>query len=71
VEERCEASDLLVSQCAHCRPKPARDTSGFGVWITAGFDSDCDGPCGGGISEGDACRSDGEGGWLCRNCGTP
>lgn len=21
-EPRCERSDLLVSQCAHCRPKP-------------------------------------------------
>ena len=24
-EERCERTDLIVSQCAHCRPKPSLD----------------------------------------------
>lgn len=40
----------------------------FGPWFTAGFDSDCD-ECGGPIDEGDRIRSDGEGGWLCEECG--
>lgn len=40
-----------------------------GPWVRAGFDSECDGPCGTDISEGDEIRADGEGGWLCENCG--
>ena len=40
----------------------------FGPWITARFDSDCDG-CGGQLIEGEDIRSDGEGGWLCESCG--
>lgn len=40
----------------------------YGPWITARFDSDCDG-CGDQIFEGDRIRSDGEGGWLCEPCG--
>jgi hypothetical protein len=50
-------------------PEP-EGTADYGPWIEASFDSDCDGPCGGQISEGDSIRSDGEGGWLCVNCGT-
>jgi hypothetical protein len=41
----------------------------YGPWVTAGFDSDCDG-CGGGIYEGMQTRSDGSGGWLCEICGS-
>jgi len=40
----------------------------FGPWITARFDSDCD-CCGDPMYEGDEIRSDGEGGWLCGECG--
>ena len=40
----------------------------MGPWVTARFDSDCDG-CGNDILEGDEIRSDGEGGWLCDLCG--
>jgi hypothetical protein len=47
------------------RPREAR----YGPWIVARFDSDCDGPCGGAIDEGEHTRSDGEGGWLCELCG--
>lgn len=75
-EERCERTDLLVSQCAHCRPAPPptpRDTSAFGPWFVARFESDCDGDggpqCLGVIEEGEPCRSDGDGGWLCQGCG--
>jgi hypothetical protein len=71
-EERCENTDLLVRECAHCKPRaslPPRDTSLFGRWFEAGHDSDCDGECGGEIEAGDMIRSDGEGGWLCTSCG--
>lgn len=78
--ERCDFTDLLKAQCGHCRPsrlpgfnvphpanRPA--SSRYGPWFTASFDSDCDGPCGGQIDEGEHARSDGEGGWLCELCG--
>lgn len=71
-EERCAISDLVVSQCAHCRPpapEPPLDRAKFGPWFEAGHDSDCDGTCGGEIQAGDMIRSDGEGGWLCTGCG--
>ena len=71
-EERCEHSDLPVSQCAHCRPpapEPPRDTAAFGPWFEAQFGSDCDGTCGGEIEAGDTIRADGEGGYLCQSCG--
>lgn len=32
-EERCEKSDLLQSQCAHCRPNPE------GEWLAAALGS--------------------------------
>jgi hypothetical protein len=40
----------------------------MGPWFTARFDSDCDG-CGGLIEEGDQIRADGEGGYICEDCG--
>jgi hypothetical protein len=40
----------------------------YGPWFPARFDGDCDG-CGGPFDEGDQIRSDGEGGWLCSDCG--
>ena len=42
--------------------------SEFGPWIFARWDSDCDG-CGNFIEAEDRIRSDGEGGWLCEDCG--
>ena len=42
--------------------------SDYGPWFPAGFGSDCDG-CGSEILDGDQIRSDGEGGWLCEDCG--
>ena len=41
---------------------------GYGPWVTAGFDGECD-DCGAPVSEGDSIRSDGAGGWLCASCG--
>ena len=72
-EPRCEVTELLKSQCAHCRPSrqvEVPELPDVGPWFEARFDSDCDGPCGGQIFEGDQCRSDGEGGWLCQRCGS-
>jgi hypothetical protein len=82
--ERCDFSDLPKDQCGHCHPERlpqphipqvVRDKMGpgkprFGPWVIARFDSECDGPCGGQIDEGDQIRSDGEGGWLCADCGS-
>lgn len=78
--DRCDFTDLLKDQCGHCRPErlpqphislavrnrmsPPR----FGPWISARFDSECDG-CGDQIEEGDQIRSNGEGGWICLECG--
>lgn len=40
-----------------------------GPWVRAAFDGECDGTCGGSLLEGDEIRADGEGGWLCQDCG--
>lgn len=46
------------------------DSPVLGPWVTATFDSDCDGTtCGVSILEGMDIRADGEGGWLCESCG--
>jgi hypothetical protein len=71
-EERCVLSDLLKSQCAHCRPGTVLSEyvpGELGPWFTARFDSSCDG-CASRIHEGDTIRADGEGGYLCQSCGT-
>lgn len=60
-------------------PVPAMDVESgqgepdgrLGPWVTAAFDSECDGDmCGVQILEGDEIRADGEGGWLCKDCGS-
>lgn len=81
MSDRCDFSDLLKDQCGHCqdrerdaeasrdwrvRGKHHRDIRG--PWFGARFPGECDG-CGGAIEEGDQIRSDGEGGWLCSDCG--
>jgi hypothetical protein len=82
MSERCDFSDLLKDQCGHCHPErlpqpkvpqAVRARMGperirYGPWFPAAFPSECDG-CGGDIGEGDRIRSDGEGGWLCPDCG--
>jgi hypothetical protein len=42
--------------------------SDYGPWLAAIYDSECDN-CGADICGGDQIRSDGEGGWLCEECG--
>ena len=38
--ERCDLTDLLVPECAHCRPKPAKPLAS-GPTITAMLHSTC------------------------------
>jgi hypothetical protein len=40
----------------------------FGPWFDARFDSECD-CCGDDITEGDRIRADGDGGYICDECG--
>lgn len=69
--------DMHPANCAFCTPHPAAAAfapvfarpSGLGPWITAGYGSDCHG-CGDPIEDGDRIRSDGQGGWLCTDCGS-
>lgn len=49
-------------------PAPGRGPD-LGPWFTAMHESDCAG-CGGEIMAGDEIRADGEGGWLCTECGS-
>ena len=42
--------------------------SDYGPWFAATYDGECDG-CGADTAAGDRIRSDGEGGWLCDDCG--
>lgn len=57
-------------------PVPAMDTengegepdSVLGPWVRAGYGGLCD-ACDGSIVEGDQIRADGQGGWLCSDCG--
>ncbi len=69
---RCDVTELLADQCAHCRPKPAADPfeapSTLGPWFTASYASECAG-CFGGIEPGDRARADGHGEYLCLDCG--
>jgi hypothetical protein len=60
--------------CTVCSPRPAAPGPErpvrYGPWFTARFDGVCSGPCGGDITAGtDRIRSDGDGGWLCEDCG--
>ncbi|MER5703497.1 hypothetical protein ABT023_16350 [Micromonospora sp. NPDC002296] len=69
VEPRCTVTDLLVAQCAHCRPAPVDDrVARIGPWISATYRGACSG-CGARVEEFDEIRSDGDGGWLARCCG--
>ncbi len=77
MEEECKHL-VPAGQCADCTPRSGGLAAFFaapvqysqrGPWFTAGYDSDCDGECGGRILEGEQCRADGMGGWLCSACG--
>ncbi len=79
--QRCELTDVLPGQCAHCRDRDRKDEVSRnwvlrgkhhrdprGPWFEASFGGECDG-CGGRVEVGDRIRSDGEGGWICTDCG--
>lgn len=71
--QRCELTELLVSDCAHCRglpdPEQAAEADGeLGPWFTAGLPGACSG-CGGRIYPGDRIRATGDGGYLAQCCG--
>jgi hypothetical protein len=68
----CPLTDLLRSACSHCTgrgeelpPDPARS----GPWITARYPGRCSG-CTEPVTPGDRIRGDGDGGWLCEDCGS-
>jgi hypothetical protein len=70
-EPRCTVTELLVDQCAHCRPAPTaaqRAESTFGPWFSATYRGSCS-SCGSRFEEFDDIRADGEGGWLADCCG--
>jgi len=72
-ETRC-IHELLVDQCAICRPRPAPAMDPFdgpddrGPWFEAEYDDTC-ADCGWEICPGDTIRASGSGGYLCGRCG--
>lgn len=68
--ERCERTELLVDQCAHCRgvtePVPARTP--YGPRFTAQWPGFCS-CCGDEFASGEKIRADGCGGYLAECCG--
>jgi AAA domain-containing protein/UvrD-like helicase family protein len=68
---RCEKHDLDLASCADCRPRPVRSPRSsrrYGPWFEASYEGECAG-CGDDILAGDRIRADGDGGWLCTDCG--
>lgn len=65
-EERCDLTELYVSQCAHCRqlpdPKPL-----LGSWLRARYAGRC-AECDDYIRPGTYIRAVGDG-YLCTDCG--
>lgn len=75
---RCDFSDLPVDQCGHCRAgtktmpeevQSSRDQFALGPWITAQYPGRCSENARHPVRPGDQIRSDGQGGWLCADCG--
>jgi hypothetical protein len=72
--ERCERTDLLVTDCAHCRDLPDLDAEEIvvvrrGTWFTALYGGRC-ANCKTTFEAGDQIRADGygNGGWLAECC---
>lgn len=66
---RCVVTELLVDQCAHCRPAPPVEPAArLGPWITSAYAGNC-ADCGSRYPEGTEIRADGDGGWLADCCG--
>lgn len=80
-DERCDKTDLLKAQCAHCRPSVAPTIessrltdfgqllaeSQMGKWFFASYDGVCS-ICGDDFEKDDYIRADGSGGWQGRYC---
>ena len=69
-EERCVMTELLVDQCAHCRPPADPVTDFFAdpgrTTIQARYPGRCP-DCGERIEEGDEITSSPDG-WVCEGC---
>ena len=69
--DRCDNTDLLVAECAHCRdlPEPGREPGGRPVvTITAGYPGRCAG-CGEPFPAGSTITADPDGhGWTAECC---
>lgn len=78
---RCEITELVTEQCAHCRRLPdlpadlfdepaERERPGGRGWMAARYAGRCS-DCGGHIEPGDSIvyAHDGTGGYLCAGCG--
>jgi hypothetical protein len=68
--DRCELTDLLVSDCAHCRgiaeERPIDPE--LGPWFAAAYPGHC-ARCSFPIRVGNTIRADGHRGYLCQECG--
>lgn len=62
--------EIEAATCGLCTPRPGTRPGQVqtGPWFQARRNGECDG-CGGEVMTGDVIRPDGEGGWLCRECG--
>lgn len=72
-DERCPVTDLIASQCAHCRQVPVADlfdepAERPGPWFQAFYAGECAGCCDT-FGEGEQIRADGHGGYLAECCG--
>lgn len=67
---RCERTDLLATDCAHCRnlPDPPKAAGERGPWFEARYAGRCN-RCGCHFLAGFQVRADGHGGYLGPCCG--
>jgi hypothetical protein len=73
---RCQISDLPVESCGHCTGAEARaraeeqhaEIMPGTPWFRASWPGRCSG-CRGPIRIGDKIRADGNGGYVCEDCG--
>jgi hypothetical protein len=66
--------DLPAGTCSECTGRgeeqpEAPDPSGYGPWFSAAYPGRCSGPCDRRIEAEDRIRADGDGGYLCSDCG--
>lgn len=70
-DERCAVTELVVEQCAHCRPAPVPDPfdePGGAPWFEARYGGTCV-DCGDRFDPGDTIRAAGAGEYECADCG--